>query len=126
MLETLKRSGKLFADETTAPVLDPGRGRTKTGQLWAYARDDRPWGGSDPPGVAYVYAPDRTASRPIAHLAGFEGVLQVDGFAAYEVLAKGGTMPLAYCWSHWSSACSGASCDAAPRAARRLPRKHRL
>ena len=90
LLETLKRSGKLFADETTAPVLDPGRGRTKTGQLWAYARDDRPWGGSDPPGVAYVYAPDRTAKQPIAHLAGFEGVLQVDGYAAYEVLARGG------------------------------------
>ena len=59
-------STKLFADETTAPVLDPGRGRTKTGQLWAYARDDRPWGGTDPPGVAYVYAPDRKAERPIA------------------------------------------------------------
>jgi transposase len=44
MFAVLKRSGKLFADETTAPVLDPGRGRTKTGQLWAYARDDRPWG----------------------------------------------------------------------------------
>jgi transposase len=100
LLETLKRSGKLFADETTAPVLDPGSGRTKTGQLWAYARNDRPWGGSDPPGVAYVYAPDRTASRPIAHLAGFEGVLQVDGYAAYEVLAKGGAIRLAYCWSH--------------------------
>lgn len=52
-----KGSAKLFADETTAPVLDPGRGRTKTGQLWAYARDDRPWGGADPPGVVYVYAP---------------------------------------------------------------------
>jgi hypothetical protein len=56
------------------PVLDPGRGRTKTGQLWAYAADDRPWGGSDPPGVAYVYAPDRKAERPIAHLEGFKGV----------------------------------------------------
>src|SRR5215208_2283833 len=54
LLAKLKASPKLFADETTAPVLDPGRGRTKTGQLWAYARDDRPWGGSDPPGVAYV------------------------------------------------------------------------
>ena len=59
LLDRLKASSKLFADETTAPVLDPGRGRTKTGQLFAYARDDRPWGGSDPPGVAYVYAPDR-------------------------------------------------------------------
>ena len=71
LLDRLKASPKLFADETTAPVLDPGRGRTKTGQLFAYARDDRPWGGSDPPGVAYVYAADRKAERPIAHLAGF-------------------------------------------------------
>jgi transposase len=70
LLMLLKSSAKLCADETTAPVLDQGRGRTKTGQLWAYARDDRPWGGSDPPGVAYVYAPDRKAERPIAHLAG--------------------------------------------------------
>jgi len=66
ILAHLRSSTKLFADETTAPVLDPGRGRTKTGQLWAYARDNRPWGGSDPPGVAYVYAPDRKADRPIA------------------------------------------------------------
>ncbi len=62
LLARLKQSPKLFADETTAPVLDPGRGRTKTGQLWAYARDDRPWGGTDPPAVAYVYAPDRKAN----------------------------------------------------------------
>ena len=73
LLGKLKASPKLFADETTAPMLDPGRGRTKTGQLGAYARDERPWQGSDPPGVAYVYAPDRKAERPIAHLAGFAG-----------------------------------------------------
>ena len=60
LLERLKGSEKLFADETTAPVLDPGRSRTKTGQLWAYARDDRSWNGPEPPGVAYVYAPDVT------------------------------------------------------------------
>ncbi len=71
LLAALKASSKLFADETTAPVLDPARGRTKLGQFWAYARDDRPWGGTDPPGVAYVYAPDRKAKQPIAHLAGF-------------------------------------------------------
>jgi len=58
LLDRLRGSSKLFADETTAPVLDPGRGRTKTGQLFAYARDDRPWSGADPPIVAYVYAPD--------------------------------------------------------------------
>lgn len=100
LLTVLKSSAKLFADETTAPVLDPGRGRTKTGQLWAYARDDRPWGGSDPPGVAYVYAPDRKADRPIAHLAGFKGILQVDGYAGYRVLAERGDVQLAFCWSH--------------------------
>jgi transposase len=100
LLNRLKASAKLFADETTAPVLDPGRGRTKTGQLWAYARDDRPWGGADPPGVAYVYAPDRKAERPIAHLAGFRGVLQVDGYAGHKVLAERGEVQLAFCWSH--------------------------
>ncbi len=81
---------RLIADETTAPVLNPGRGRTKTGQLWAYAADDRPWGGSNPPGIAYVYAPDRKAERPIAHLEGFKGILQVDGYAGYRNLADRG------------------------------------
>jgi len=100
LLDTLKASPKLFADETTAPVLDPGRGQTKTGQLFAYARDDRPWGGSDPPGVAYVYAPDRKAERPIAHLKGFKGILQVDGYSGYKVLARQGDVQLAFCWSH--------------------------
>lgn len=100
LLETLKRSSKLFADETTAPVLDPGRGRTKTGQLWACARDDRPWGGTDPPGVVYVYAPDRKAERAAAHLAGFTGVLQVDGYAGYRPLAEKGDVKLAFCWAH--------------------------
>src|SRR3954453_11863313 len=100
LLDRLRASSKLFADETTAPVLDPGRGRTKTGQLFAYARDDRPWGGTDPPIVAYVYAPDRKAVRPIGHLAGFHGVLQVDGYAGYKVLAERGDVQLAFCWAH--------------------------
>jgi transposase len=100
LLTKLKGAARLFADETTAPVLDPGRGRTKIGQLWAYAADDRPWGGSDPPGVAYVYAPDRKSERPIAHLEGFKGVLQVDGYAGYRKLADRGDVKLAFCWSH--------------------------
>ena len=96
LLTVLKGSTKLFADETTAPVLDPGRGRTKTG----YARDDRPWGGTDPPGVAYVYAPDRKAERPFSHLAGFVGVLQVDGYVGYRALAERNAVSLAFCWAH--------------------------
>jgi hypothetical protein len=100
LLVNIRASTKIFADETTAPVLDPGRGRTKTGQLWAYARDDRPWGGTDPPAVAYVYAPDRKAERPKAHLAGFHGVLQVDGYAGYRALAGKNDIQLAFCWAH--------------------------
>ena len=100
LLAHIRASTKIFADETTAPVLDPGRGRTKTGQLWAYARDDRPWGGSDPPAVAYVYAPNRKAEQPIAHLAGVKGVLQVDGYAGYRAFANKNGVQLAFCWSH--------------------------
>ena len=100
LLETLRRSTKLFADETTAQVLDPGRGRTKTSQFWAYARDNRPWGGPTPRAVAYVYAPDRKAERPLAHLKGFRGILQVDGYAGYRALAETGQVELAFCWAH--------------------------
>jgi transposase len=101
VLERLRRCERLFADETTAPVLDPGRGRTKTGQIWAYARDDRPWGGNDPPMVAYVYAADRKAERPDAHLGDFAGILQVDGYGGYTALARRRQqMRLAFCWAH--------------------------
>lgn len=101
ILERLRRSQRLFADETTAPVLDPGRGRTKTGQLWAYARDDRPWGGGDPPMVAYVYAADRKGERAEAHLGDFAGILQVDGYGGYAALARRRQqISLAFCWAH--------------------------
>jgi transposase len=101
ILERLRRSERLFADETTAPVLDPGRGRTKTGQLWAYARDDRPWGGNDPPMVAYVYAADRKSERAEAHLGDFAGILQVDGYGGYAALARRrNQISLAFCWAH--------------------------
>ena len=100
LFDVLKGSDKLFADETRAPVLDPGRRKTKTGQLWAYARDARPWGGPEPPGVAYVYEPDRKHERPAAHLAGFAGCLQVDGYGAYKALAEGNAVTLAFCWAH--------------------------
>ena len=100
LLEHIRASTKLFADETTAPVLDPGRGRTKTGQLWTYARDDRPWGGADPPIAVYVYAQNRKSEQPLAHLAGFTGVVQVDGYAGYRALAQRNSVRLAFCWSH--------------------------
>lgn len=93
-------SSKLFADDTPIPVLDPGRGRTKTGRLWVYARDDRPWSGSDPPAVVYLYSPDRRAERPVSHLAKFKGVLQVDGYPGFERLSAGGDIQLAACWAH--------------------------
>ena len=100
LLEYIRASTKIFADETRAPVLDPGRGRTKTGQLWAYARDDRPFGGADPPIAVYVYAQNRKSDQPLAHLAGFCGVLQVDGYAGYRALAQRNSVRLAFCWSH--------------------------
>src|ERR1700681_4838480 len=93
-------STKLFADDTPIPVLDPGRGRTKTGRLWVYARDDRPWGGADPPAAVYFYSPDRKAERPATHLQDFRGVLQVDGYAGFERLTTPGNIVLAACWVH--------------------------
>jgi transposase len=101
LVSELKQSPKLFADETRCPVLDPGRGKTKSGYLWAMARDDRAWGGTKPPAVAYRYAPGRGKEHAIALLKGFSGVLQVDGYAAYNELTRaGGAVTLAFCWSH--------------------------
>src|ERR1700688_4848349 len=93
-------STKLFADDTPIPVLDPGRGRTKTGRLWVYARDDRPWSGPEPRAAVYFYSPDRKAERPAAHLQAFRGVLQVDGYAGFERLTAPGDIVLAACWAH--------------------------
>jgi transposase len=102
--ETLLSSSRLFVDETRAPVLDPGRGRTKTGYFWTLARDDRPWGGQDPPAVLYSYAPGRGGEHAAALLKGFAGVLQTDGYAAYQGLTnpnrQGGAVTLAHCWAH--------------------------
>src|SRR3954449_11598371 len=81
-------SARIFADDTTLPVLDPGRGRTKTGRLWGYAIDDRPWQGSTPPAVVFLYAEDRKGEHPAAHLAGFTGVLQVDGYSGFKGLLE--------------------------------------
>lgn len=103
ILSTVLSSGKLFADDTTLPVLDPGRGRTKTGRLWCYAVDDRPWNGPGHPAAAYVYSADRKNARPAEHLAGFQGVLQVDGYDGFKRLAgrrADASVRLAFCWAH--------------------------
>lgn len=105
MREELLGSTKLFVDETTAPVLDPGRGRTRKGYFWALARDDRPWQGEAPPAVVYSYAPGRSGDYAAALLKGYTGVLQTDGYAGYRSLADpkrpGGPATLAFCWAHW-------------------------
>jgi len=104
LAEILKASGHLFMDETRCPVLDPGRGKTKSGYLWALARDERGWDGTGPPGVVYFYADGRGASHAEAFLNGFAGTLQVDAYAGYKRLARGerpgGALVLANCWAH--------------------------
>ena len=103
LLANLKQSSKLFMDETIAPVLDPGRRKTKTGYFWALARDDRPWLGQAPPGVAFTYASGRGGKYATEILQGFDGILQVDGYAGYNRLLdrqKNGDIQLAYCWAH--------------------------
>ena len=105
LAEHLKASTKLFMDETTAPILDPGRGRTKTGYLWALARDDCGWGGDDPPGVVYFYAPDRSGKNAELFLRGFDGILQIDGYTGYNRLTRpsrtgGDPVRVAHCWAH--------------------------
>jgi transposase len=105
LAEHLKRSTKLFMDETTAPVLDPGKGKTKTGYFWTLARDDRRWGGPDPPGVVYFYAPGRGGGHAETFLDGFDGTLQIDGYAGYNRLTRlsrkgGAPLTVAHCWAH--------------------------
>jgi transposase len=104
LIANLKRSTKLFMDETRAPVLDPGSRKTKTGYFWALARDDRPWSGGAPPGVAFTYAPGRGGIHAERILQGFSGILQVDGYAGYNRLIGpdriGPDIRLASCWAH--------------------------
>jgi transposase len=101
--ELILTSGKIAVDETVAPVLDPGRGRTKKGYFWAIARDDRPWGGTDPPAVAYTYAPGRGAVHALKLLDHYRGIVQCDGYAAYKTIANAAcddAITLAFCWAH--------------------------
>lgn len=107
ILERVKEGERVFADETTLPTLAPGSGKATKAWLWAYARDDRPYGGSSPPMVAYRFEDSRGAECVARHLAGFNGILQVDGYGAYTSMikaqAKAGRneqIQLAGCWAH--------------------------
>jgi transposase len=103
LMADLKRSTKLFMDETTAPVLAPRKGKVKKGYFWALARDDRPWNGEAPPGVAFTYAPGRSGKHAVDILRGFEGILQVDGYTSYNRVIdpkRQADIRLAYCWAH--------------------------
>jgi len=116
VLSTVLSSPKLFADDTTLPVLDPGRGRTKTGRLGAMRSTTglsasltsrrgiaARWCGPAHPAAAYVYSQDRRGERPAGHLAEFRGVLQVDGYAGFKRLAgdrADASVRLAFCWAH--------------------------
>ena len=98
-------STRLYVDETTAPVLDPGRGKTKTGYLWAVLRDDRGWNGPAPPGVVFHYRPGRKGEYADEILTGFNGTIQVDAYGGYTHLARpdregGKPLHLAFCWAH--------------------------
>ncbi len=91
---------KLHADDTPVPVLDPGRGRTKTGRLWTYVRDDRAAASQDAPAVLFRYSPDRKGENPAKHLEKFSGILQADAYAGYGALYEGGAIVEAACWAH--------------------------
>ena len=89
----------------TIRVLAPGLGRTKTGRLWVYVRDDRPFCGAAPPAAAYFYSPDRGGEHPASHMAAFTGLLQAEGYAGFEALydarrATPGPITEVACWAH--------------------------
>jgi transposase len=93
-------AGKLHADDTPVPVLAPGMGRTKTGRLWTYVRDDRSSGDTAAPAVWFAYSPDRKGEHPKRHLRDFIGALQADAYAGFQQLYEGGTIHEAACWAH--------------------------
>lgn len=98
--EGLKAS-KIHADDTPVPVLDPGRGRTALGRLWAYAVDNRACGAPTPPLVWYRFTPDRSGTHPQAELARFTGHLQADAYAGFDKLYASGRVTEVACWAHF-------------------------
>src|SRR6266852_9482402 len=104
LVEALRRhvmaAAKLHADDTPVPVLAPGLGKTKTGRLWTYVRDDRPAGNSTPAAVWFAYSPDRKGEHAQSHLSNFTGTLQADGYAGFGQIYAAGHIQEAACWAH--------------------------
>src|ERR1700690_1679569 len=104
LVEALRRhvlsADKLHADDTPVPVLAPGNGKTKTGRLWTYVRDDRPAGDATPAAVWFAYSPDRKGEHPQTHLSKFQGTLQADGYAGFDAVYETGRIQEAACWAH--------------------------
>jgi transposase len=91
---------KLHGDDVPVPVLAPGDGKTKTGRLWTYVRDDRPAGSQEPAAVWFAYSPDRKGEHPARHLQNYAGILQADGYAGFNQLYQTGRIVEAACWAH--------------------------
>jgi transposase len=91
---------KLHADDTPVPVLAPGEGKTKTGRLWTYVRDDRPASDESPPAVWFAYSPNRRGEHPQGHLKAFKGILQADAYGGFDALYADGAIREAACWAH--------------------------
>jgi len=91
---------KLHGDDVPVPVLAPGKGKTKTGRLWTYVRDDRPAGSESAPAVWFAYSPDRKGEHPAEHLKNYKGILQADGYAGFNKLYEAGGIVEAACWAH--------------------------
>jgi transposase len=91
---------KVHADDTPVKVLAPGNGKTRTGRLWVYVRDDRPADSADAPAAWYRYSPDRKGEHPRAHLGGFSGILQADAYGGWTGLYDSGRVTEAACWAH--------------------------
>jgi len=91
---------KLHADDTPIPVLSPGSGKTKTGRLWTYVRDDRPAGENTAPAVWFAYSEDRKGDHPRRHLKNFHGALQADAYAGFHHIYGGGDIYEVACWAH--------------------------
>lgn len=98
--EVIDSSAVLHGDDTPVPILAPGTGKTRTGRLWTYVRDERPHGGGRPPAAVFFASPDRKGAHPLAHLARFSGVLQADGYAGFNGLYEGKRIVEAACWAH--------------------------